>query len=125
MPTEPRNRAYIRARLTEELDRAQRYDRPFTVVCFEALPGNDGIRPQVKVEQGLKAIAQMLRPSDVAALLHDDAICVLLIETDVRGAKDATIRLRNVLSRVAGAWQMEAYVFPADVPQIEALALAA
>lgn len=125
MPTSPHNRAYMKARLDEEIDRATRYGRAFTLVTIEVAPSADGLPVRARAERALEAMAVTLRPSDVLARMHDDVLCALLVEADRRAAHDALIRIRERLARIGGIWQVESYVFPDDADAIGHYAAAA
>jgi hypothetical protein len=117
--SEKHDRAYFQSRLREELDRARRYDRTFSLLVFEAVPATDGIPIGKKVEFALDAVASQLRASDVVARVFDDTIVALLVETDDTGAHDALFRIRNRLVARAGRWQVTMYFFPRDRAEIE------
>jgi len=120
MTTEKHDRAYLQSRLREEMDRAQRYAREFSLLILEAVPASDGISIRQKMQYAIDAIAPQLRGSDVVARLFDDTIVVLLVETNEQGAHDALFRIRNRLVAQAGRWQVTIYNFPRDREQIEA-----
>lgn len=123
MPSEKHDRAYFQSRLREELDRARRYERQFSLLIFEVVPATDGIPIRKKVEFALEAVASQLRASDVVAGVFDDTIAVLLVETDEPGAHDALFRIRNRLTTHAGRWQVTIFCFPRDRADIENSAL--
>ena len=119
MPSEKHDRVYLQSRLREELDRARRYDRVFSLLIFEAVPSTDGIPIRKKVEFAITAVATQLRASDVVATVFEDAIAALLVETDETGAHDALFRIRNRLAAQAGRWQVTTLCFPRDRAEIE------
>jgi hypothetical protein len=80
-----------------------------------------GCRCCKKVEYALAAITATVRPSDVVARVFEDAVMVLLVETDARGARDALIRIRSRVARQAGNWQVTTYTYPEHEQEIEAL----
>ncbi|HYM14976.1 MAG TPA: hypothetical protein VEZ14_05415 [Dehalococcoidia bacterium] len=123
--TDTHDRAYMRERLREEIARARRYDRRFAVLIFEALPSSDGMPIRRKVEVALSAIRTTVRPSDVVGRVFEDTILLLLVETDLRGTKDALLRIRNRVSRYAGNWRVSAYAFPEQAKLIEGLPMLA
>jgi hypothetical protein len=123
VPSEKHDRTYLQSRLREELDRARRYERQFSMLVFEAVPATDGIPLRKKVEFALDAVASQMRASDVVAGVFDDTIAVLLVETDEHGAHDALFRIRNKLTARAGRWQVTIYCFPRDRADIENSAL--
>jgi GGDEF domain-containing protein len=118
---ETHDRAYMQARLHEEIARARRYSRRFAILLFEAVPSVDGLPVRRKVEYALTAINATVRPSDVVARVFEDTVMVLLVEADARGARDALIRIRNRVARQAGNWQVTTYTFPEHEQAIEEL----
>jgi len=116
-------RDYIQARIREEIARSARFGHPFSLLIFEEVPSADGILPHKKIELGIAALAGVVRKSDVIAHAFDDTIVVLLVETDVAGAKDALMHMRERLARYAGSWQVTVYDFPAHQAEIETLPL--
>lgn len=116
------DRAYMRSRVREEMARARRYNRPFAVVTFEAIPVSDGIPIRKKIEYALHIIDEKVRPSDVVARVFDDMVAVLFVETDAHGANDALMRLRNRLLG-SGHWEIIIYLFPNDEASMEAMPL--
>jgi GGDEF domain-containing protein len=121
--TEAYDRDYMRERVRDELARARRHKRSFAVVVFELLPSADGLLPHRKMEAGLQILNASIREEDCAGKAFDDTIVVLLVETDVPGAKDTLMRLRNRLTRIAGSWRVTAYTFPKDEEQIARMPL--
>ena len=123
MPSEKHDRTYFQSRLREEMDRARRYSREFSLLLFEAVPATDGIPVGRKVEFALDSIAPHLRASDVVARVFEDTVAALLVETNEQGAHDALFRIRNQLASRAGRWQVSAYYFPRDRADIESSSL--
>jgi len=119
VPSEKHDRTYFQSRLREEVDRARRYEREFSLLIFEAVPAMDGIPIRKKLEFALDAVASQLRASDVVARVFDDTIAALLVEADDQGAHDALFRIRNKLTAQAGRWQVTTYCFPRDRADIE------
>lgn len=119
--TESHDRAYMQSRLREELARAQRYERRFALLLFEAIPSSDGMPIRKKMEIALDAIRATIRPSDVVARCFDDTVLVLLVEADARSAHDALLRIRNRVARQAGNWQVTTLTFPEHAEEIAAL----
>ncbi|MEX2227288.1 MAG: hypothetical protein WEB52_12655 [Dehalococcoidia bacterium] len=119
MPSEKHDRAYFQSRLREELERARRYERAFSMLVFEAVPATDGIPMRKKLEFALDTIALQLRASDVVARIFEDTVAALLVETDEQGAHDALFRIRNRLTVEAGRWQVATFCFPRDRADIE------
>lgn len=117
------DRAYMQTHLREEIARARRYGHQFGLLIFEAIPSSDGIPLHGKIAAGLEALQSAARACDVAARVYDDAIALLLVETDAHGARDALFRMRNMLARTAGAWRVTLYHFPEHSRSIEALPL--
>ena len=117
------DRAYMRGRVRQELARARRYQRTFTVLVFELLPSSDGLLPHRKMDAGLQVLNASVREEDCVGKAFDATIVVLLVETGASGAKDALMRLRHRLTRIAGSWQVTAYIFPVHEEAIEQLPL--
>lgn len=117
------DRSYMQSRLYEELARARRYSRPFSLIVLQALPSTDGLPVGQKLMAALDTIADSVRPSDVIARLYDDTILLLLVETDARNARDALQRVGGRVARLAGRWQVRQLSFPEHAQKIEALSL--
>lgn len=117
------DRAYLQARLREELERARRHGSPFALLVFEAVPSNDGIPLGKRVRAALEAVAPQLRGSDVVARVFEDTIAALLVETDERGAADALLRLRSRVMVHAGRWHATLLTYPRQGADIEQSAL--
>jgi hypothetical protein len=116
---EKHDRLYFQSRLREELERARRYDRAFSLLVFEAVPANDGIPIRRKVEAAVETVASQVRASDVVAQIFEDTIVAMLVETDEQGAHDALFRIRNRLAAEAGRWHVTTFYFPRDRAEIE------
>ncbi len=118
------DRRHLQDRIREEIDRAARYGHPFAIFVFEAQPIADGVTVRHRVNEAIESIRPQLRPSDVIARVFEDAIAVLLVETDAWGAKHALLRLRGRLATLGSrAWRIEMYVYPKDAQAIESLPL--
>jgi GGDEF domain-containing protein len=112
------DRAYFRSRLSEEMLRAARHARPFTVLWFEALPSSGGHPLAAKVDGAIALLAARVRSSDVLARIYDDTLAVLLIEAAGESARDALQRLRGALATHAG-WRASVYAYPGDARAME------
>lgn len=123
MASEKHDRSYFQSRLREELERARRYDRQFSLLIVESVRATDGIPLRKKLEFALDAVASQVRASDVVGRMFEDTIAVLLVETDEHGAHDALFRIRNKLATQAGRWQVTTLCFPRDRADIENSAL--
>jgi GGDEF domain-containing protein len=124
MTTANHDRRYLQDRLREEIDRQARHGHPFALFVFEAQPIADGATVRQRVDAAMEAMRPQLRPSDVMARVFEDAIAVLLVETDAWGAKHAMLRLRGRLATLGSpAWRVEAYAYPKDAQAIESLPL--
>jgi GGDEF domain-containing protein len=124
MTTANHDRRYLQDRIREEIDRAARHGHPFALFLFEAQPIADGVSVRQRIDAAIDAIRPQLRPSDVIARTFEDAIGVLLVETDVWGAKHAMLRLRGRLATLGSlAWRIETYVYPKDAETIAGLPL--
>ena len=124
MTTPKHDRQYLQNRIREEIDRASRHGHPFTLLLFEAQPISDGVSVRHRIEAAMEAMLPQLRPSDVIARAFEDAIAVLLVETDPWGAKHALMRLRGRLAALGSlAWRVETYTYPRDAEPIATLPL--
>jgi len=124
MTTANHDRRYLQDRIREEIDRQSRHGHPFAIFVFEAQPMADGATVRHRVNEAIESIRPQLRPSDVIARVFEDAIAVLLVETDAWGAKHALLRLRGRLATLGSlAWRIETYVYPKDAQAIESLPL--
>lgn len=125
MPTSPHNRAYMKARLDEEIDRASRYGRAFTLITIEVGPSADGRLIRARADRAVETMSATLRPSDVLARMHDDVVWALLVEANRSGGRDTVFRIRERLARIGGIWRVTSYVFPDDAAAIGQCAAAA
>lgn len=102
---------YLRLRIEEELERAQRYDQRFAVLRIRASalpePGE-----RVPKEWLSDQIRNVLRQTDLAALLRDGTVGVMLPNTDRRGAQPVQRRLSKALASVNA--QVGLACFPED-----------
>lgn len=108
------DRVHLGIRLREELDRARRYKRVFSVLTFEEVPASDGLPIHVKMTRALEAMFAVVRVSDLIARPYDDTLVVVLVETDRRGAADALFRIRQRIANRAGTWRVTTLTFPDD-----------
>ncbi|MBD3336303.1 MAG: diguanylate cyclase [Candidatus Eisenbacteria bacterium] len=99
------NRRYFAQRLKEEMDRARRYEQPFSIIFididhFKQL--NDthghGLGDRVLQELG-KLLTGWSRSSDLVARYGGDEFVALLPMTDMRSATNAAGRLREHVRR--------------------------
>jgi hypothetical protein len=124
MTTVKHDRQYLQSRIREEIDRGARHGHPFTILVFEAQPVSDGVSVRHRTEAAIEAMLPQLRPSDVIARAFEDAVAVLLVETDAWGAKHALMRLRGRLGVLGSrAWRIEVYTYPRDAEPIASLPL--
>lgn len=117
------DRAYLQARLREEISRAVRHGSQFSLVIFEEAPSGDGLHLRQKMEYGLQVLSSSVREGDVVARVYDDTMAVLLIETTTRDVQDALIRMRGRIARYAGTWHIAVYNYPEHASYIESLPL--
>lgn len=124
MPTtEIHDRTYMQSRIREELARAQRHNRTFGLAVFEVVPSSDGMPIRKKMELGIAILCQSVRSCDAVAKMFDDTIVALLVETDLRGMRDAMQRVRSRIATYGGSWQVTIYHFPEHAEAIEGLPL--
>jgi GGDEF domain-containing protein len=124
MTTSNHDRRYLQDRIGEEIARHARYGHPFALFVFEAQPIADGVSVRHRVNEAIESMRPQLRPSDVIARVFEDAIAVLLVETDADGAKHTLLRLRGRLATLGSlSWRVDTYVYPRDDETIAALPL--
>jgi hypothetical protein len=113
------DRVHLGIRMHEELDRARRYQRLFSVLMFEEVPASDGLPIHTKMARALAAMFAVVRISDLVGQPYDDTLVVVLVETDRRGAHDALFRIRTRIADRAGTWRVTTLIFPEDSDAIE------
>src|SRR5260221_7948495 len=106
MGTERHDRAYLQARLREEIARARRHQTRFALIVFEETPSADGLAVGQKMQFGMQALASAVRDCDIVGQVFEDTLAVLLIETTRQDAHDALLRILDRLSRRAGTWHV-------------------
>jgi len=106
------DRAHLRVRLQEEVERSTRHGHHFALLVFEAVPAADGLPIRRKMEFALQAMWGVVRVSDVVAQPYDDMLVVMLVETDAAGAHDALFRIRRRITDRAGTWKVTTFLFP-------------
>ena len=122
-PHAVRERAYLEARLIEEMERGWRYGRSFTLLRFCKEPESGSPAPE-RLVPVLTVLAPLVRATDVIAVADDSTIVVLLVESDGHGAEVAIRRFQAGLARLPKwepEWELTALQYPADSPQIESL----
>jgi diguanylate cyclase (GGDEF)-like protein len=98
------NRRHFEERLKEELARAQRYNRPFSLVMLDLnhLKQINDHHGHIMGDQAIKTLGEVLlrniRTNDVAARYGGDEFLALLPETDQKGAHQMTKRLKEQFS---------------------------
>ncbi len=117
-----RDRAYLEARLVEEMERGWRYARSFTLLIFKPIVGSQLWREE-RLYRGLGIVAPLVRASDVVATVDNQTFAVLLVESDALCAQVAIGRIELALSRQPEepGWEMTTLIYPADSSRIEAL----
>lgn len=113
------DRVHLGIRVHEELDRARRYGRTFSLLIFEEVPASDGLPIHTKMARALEAMFAVVRISDLVAEPYDDTLVVVLVETDRRGAHDALFRIRERIANRAGTWRVTTLTYPEDSAAIE------
>jgi GGDEF domain-containing protein len=88
---------YLHQRLAEEVERAKRHGRPFSIIVCrpQALPGEETSRA---VETASPHFSRLLRQGDLVGHLEDGVIAIGLPETPAAGARVLSHRLRSELS---------------------------
>ena len=91
---------YIRLRLQEEVERSRRYGLHFVVVIVKALALHHDVEVSTASEWFSERIQRHLRKADLAGLLQDGSLAILLPNTSRRSALLAKKRLERELSAV-------------------------
>jgi GGDEF domain-containing protein len=115
------DREYFLWRLREELNRARRYGRPFTLVFFDTPAQGDGRAARRRTDAALAPLAARTRASDVLCRVSANSLAVLLMESPGAGAREALARLREAVPPDDG-WTVTVYVYPRDEQMIDDLA---
>ena len=90
---------YLRLRIQEEIDRSKRYDQQFAVIRIMASELRNASK-QVESDWLRDELQNELRQSDIAALLRDGSVGIMLPSTDRSGAELVRSRLASVLASV-------------------------
>lgn len=93
---------YVRDRLSEEMDRARRHERPLPVALIE--PQWVGPDDETKFGVSASAARKVTRQADLVGWLDDKRIIVILPEATEEDARAALLRITNEL------WQRTQYV---------------
>jgi GGDEF domain-containing protein len=91
---------YLRLRIQEEIERSQRYDRSFAVIRIMASELRNASE-QVESDWLSDELRNELRQSDIAALLKDGSIGIMLPGTDRSGAELVKSKLAGALASVS------------------------
>jgi diguanylate cyclase (GGDEF)-like protein len=101
------NMRHFQSVLSQELQRAGRFDRPLAVLMIDIdhLREINTARGHLGGDRALKAVAaaleQATREYDVAARFGGDEFCVVLPETDLEGALVVAERIRSLVEQSA------------------------
>jgi len=120
------NRRFLLDQLEREVERAQRYRRPLSLVYidldgFKAVNDRHGHLFGDEVLKGAAtAMRSVLRSTDQMARIGGDEFAVLMPETTLAGASNATDKLRRALSAFSGNMEptLSALDFCAGVSQM-------
>jgi len=113
------NRNYLEKRLEEELARAGRKGRPFSLVLVDThgLKEINDRYGHVVGDEALKAVARLfrdnLRVGDGVARYGGDEFVLLMPEVSAQGAEGAMVRLMGIFSRSRFSAGGEEYPLPA------------
>ena len=102
---------YLELRLREELVRASRADRPFSIGAWRPrlLPGESF--PEQQLQQVAEVIAKSLRSYDVIARVDEHRFVALLFDASYENAATVAFRIKSELQvRVPGAGRWQAGV---------------
>jgi diguanylate cyclase (GGDEF)-like protein len=101
------NMRHFTAVLSQELERARRFDRPLAVLMVDVdhLRAVNTAHGHLAGDRALKDVADALsratREYDIAARFGGDEFCVVLPETDLEGALVVAERIRTLVERNA------------------------
>jgi diguanylate cyclase (GGDEF)-like protein len=102
------NMRHFRSVLSQELQRAARFDRPLAVLMIDVdhLREVNNARGHLTGDRALKSVAAALeeatREYDVAARFGGDEFCIVLPETELDGALVVAERIRGLVERSSG-----------------------
>jgi diguanylate cyclase len=106
------NMRHFQSVLSQELQRAGRFDRPLAVLMIDIdhLREINTARGHLGGDRALKAVAAALeeatREYDVAARFGGDEFCVVLPETELEGALVVAERIRSLVEQSALEWKV-------------------
>ena len=92
---------FLGLRIEEEIERAKRYDRTFAVLRLRTEGGREAAQGVTKDWLNDK-IRSVLRQADLAALLKDGSVGIVLPNTKRPGAEKVQRRLAKALASVGG-----------------------
>jgi hypothetical protein len=115
---------YFSRRVKEEIARSRRSGTRFSLAVFTSHP-LDGEPPEITCMQGLPAILNGVRETDVVSRISRDTVAVLLIDADGTGARKAAFRLLEHIGDDVGRWQVSLLDYPARESTMRELGLVA
>src|SRR5210317_1987125 len=81
-----------------ERERSERTNSPFSLIHMD-LKNNNGNTNSHAFEEFINIIAPEFRTLDRPGWTKNNNICILLPETNIDGAKNATVKLKNKLKK--------------------------
>lgn len=99
------NHRHFYHRLEQEFKRAQRYDRPLSLIIldFDFFKRYNDLRGHLAGDEALRLLANRLRSNtrgvDILARYGGDEFCIILPETDLRQALVQAERIRSAMER--------------------------
>lgn len=114
-----RDRTYLMARVSEEVDRSRRGDRPFSILVVTAQP-HRGAPEDPRLRRAIEEFILGTRLCDVIAVMSETSLAVLLVDCDAAGAGVALRRVRRSLAGAAGC-SVVSLTYPDDAERFEAL----
>lgn len=99
------NHRHFYHRLEQEFKRAQRYDRPLSLIMldFDFFKRYNDLRGHLAGDEALRLLANRLRSNtrgvDILARYGGDEFCIILPETDLRQALVQAERIRSAMER--------------------------
>ena len=84
-----------------ERERSERTNNPFSLIHVDFKKNNGNTNAQA-FKEFIKTIATEFRTIDRAGWTKNNTICILLPETNIDGAKNAAVKLKNKLKERIG-----------------------
>lgn len=105
------NYRYFKTELNQEISRADRYDRPLSLMMidldnFKAINDEHGhLAGDHYLKSAAKQLSSSIRSQDFVARYGGDEFAVILPETDLEGACVAAQRIKDLQSKLTVTWE--------------------